>query len=914
MKTSIFYSLLVCFVFACAQGNAQTMTKVYSGDKSPADAGWTELKLDKTISPATTAETSQALTSGILQLRSTNDADQFSQLGWYKTDLQLNLQTGYTIEVKAKVTDASKYGAFNIQGFDNRGKGFRLGIYKNSVVESTNPLAATNVLKSGLTNDDDYHIYRIAVAPDRTAVVYRDGEEIGTFTVSEFYYDNIIENGGFEDGGNDFNNADFFPDFRTNALMYRTDEPDMDNDQKRDAGFVEVDFVRTGKYSLLMDNQGRNETNNPEDYDPNSEQAKTRDLPVKKETRYDISFSRTRISEKNVELDRYWDWRDNGVFYDYQLGTLTGIDERGDNALSDFPGANDNWWQTHNQSIITPSADAAKSANSIRFEFPSWYREGGGVISAYDDIYVKENLGLEMGSEYPGMVGPSFPDSYVNLIANGDFEDWTMNNDGSYYEWALSDPDNSRSNFPVAYNPLWGVDLRIQRNDKSDERNKQWAHSGQSALRFSTICDGQGEGPDYGDSNKSFAFTKELEANKSYRFNFWHRNPQYGEQAWLKVKIGEKDIWGHRLFDWHQEWTNVDLTFTTTDENKTLCLYIEPFRDCWYNIYFDDLVLYEIPNLEDPLLAGKTNLIANGDFEDDMLGNDGKPYIWLLASDFTGNDDNYPVKWNDMWGTYVRLQDKTKKSDDPFGDQDTGIQWAHSGNNSLRMSFLDNEGAAIDFGEPDAYRTNMNFVKELEPNKNYTFVFWIKGANYRDVGDLMIANGDIIIWKDQLNTKYISWSRQSVSFTTTEENHTLRMFTEWTGWCNFYLDDLFLYETETPTPLPAENTYLFFGKSMGTQSTNVDVEYVAVDNTGAYGPTGIKPIIVKSANLKTWSSNGSLLFTALNPATVNVYTVAGLQVAQLKINKEASIALPKGVYIVKSVSAGIPETIKVINK
>ena len=897
MRTSIFYTLLAWFALICMQVNAQKLTTIYSGEKNPAEEGWMELKMDETVSPAA-GTVSQEIADGVLKLRSTNAADQFTQLGWYQTGLQLRLQMGYTIEIKAKVTDASKYGAFNIQGFDNMGKGFRIGIYKDYLTEWTNPLAATNVLKSGLANDDDFHIYRIAVDPSSVATLYRDGEEMGTFRLSDFYFDNLLENGGFEDGSDDFDNAAFFPDFQSQGSLYRIDEPDMTNEEKDAAGFVQVNFVRTGKYALAVNNDGKVEINDPDAFDPaKSEGARTREIPVKPNTKYDFSFSRSRILERSG--DHTWAWRDMGVFYDFQEGTLTGKDLRDDNAI--WAGANDHYWQTHNQTITTPAEDADRVAATMRFEFPSWHRNDDGgsddIITSFDDFYIKENLGLEVGSDMGRMQDPVFPDNFVNLIINGDFEDWETNNDGEPYEWALSDPGDDRSNHPVDFNPLWNAPVRIQRNDKTDEDGRQWAHSGISSMRFSTLDN---------NDNKTFAFEKELEAGKSYRFNFWHRNPQWGEDAWLNVKIGDKVIWDNRLGRDNQSWANADITFTTTNENKTLHLYLDRYCCGWYNFYLDDLVLYEIENLEDPLLAGKTNLIINGDFEDDMIDNEGNDYLWALASELAGDDDNYPVAWSNVWGTYVRLQDKQKV-------HDTGAAWAHSGTNSLRISYLDNEGAAIDFGLPEAFRTNINFVKELEPNKTYTFVFWIKTANYPDRGDLMIANGDELIWKETLSTKFINWSRQSVTFNTTDENHTLRMFTEWTGWYNFYLDDLFLYEEEAPVALPALSTYLFFGKSMGTQSAEVDIEYVAVSNEGAFEPTGIKTVNAAPANIKVKSLNGELQLSVQSPAAVQIFTVTGMRVAQLNVEKAASIALPQGIYIVKSVAGGMTETVKVIN-
>ena len=885
MRTSIFYTLLAWFAFTCMQVNAQELTKIYSGEKIPTEEGWMELKMDETISPVA-GTVSQELTDGVLKLRAT-DADKFTQLGWYKTGLRLDPATGYTIVIKAKVTNASRYGAFNIQGFDKSGKGFRIGIYKDYLTEWTNPLAATNVLKSGLSNDDAFHVYRITVDPNETVTIYRDMEEIGTFPLADFYFDNIIENGGFEDGDDDFDNAAFFPDFMSNSLLYRTDDPNAGIEDTEDETFIH--YVKTGKYALVMNSDGKYEANG-EEYDPdNSERARTWDIPVKPDTKYDISISRCRIAVEPYA------WRDFGVYYDFQAGSQNDVDERDFSPL--FEGANEDYWQTHNQTILTAKP------NSLRFEFPSWKREDNTTaINAFDDIYLSENIGLS-NNPIRGLADPVFPDNFVNLITNGGFEDWTINHDGSAYDWALSNPDDRNNNEPVAFNPLWNGNVRIQRANKpDDEVGRQWAHSGQSSLRFSSLG-----------RHESFAFEKELEPNKTYRFNFWHRSPKWPETAWVKVKIGDNHIWGHELGcpDWNERnnvWTNADMTFTTTNDNKTLSLYVDTgtYGD-WFNIFFDDFVLYELPSAEDPLLAGKTNLIINGDFEDDMIDNEGNPYMWALASDVAGEDDNYPVAWNDMWGSYVRLQDKQKI-------HDTGLNWAHSGNNSLRFSYLNDKGRAEESNTPDAYQVNMDFRKELEPNKTYTFVFWIKTANYPDRGDLMIANGDELLWKEALSTKFISWSRQSVTFSTTEENHTLKMFTEWTHWYNFYLDDLFLYEEETYDPLAGTESYLFFGKSMGTQSADVEIAYVAIDTTGAYEPTtGVQTASAAPANIKVRSLNGELQLSVQSPAAVKIYTVTGIRVAQLNVEKAASIALPQGIYIVKSVAGGMTETVKVIN-
>ena len=324
-----------------------------------------------------------------------------------------------------------------------------------------------------------------------------------------------------------------------------------------------------------------------------------------------------------------------------------------------------------------------------------------------------------------------------------------MNNDGTPYTWALSDPEQQGSNTPFATNAVWNTNtVRIQRSTQNnDEVGADFARSGSASMRFTTN----------GNKNNNFDFAKELEANKTYRFNFWHRSPKWDDWGWLKVKIGDNVIWSHELKGRNNVWANCDLFFTTTEENKTLHLYTtsEDHGD-WWNLYLDDLVLYEVTGAIDPVIEGKTNLIVNGDFEDTTIDNEGNPYQWALASERTENDINYPIKHSDIWGNVVRIQDKQKHID-------TGKNWAHSGNNSLRVSYLDNwnEGQIFEFGElkgavqPKAYKANINFTKELEPNKTYTFVFWLKAANYPDRGKLAIANGDVRLWDEELS-EYIN--------------------------------------------------------------------------------------------------------------------------------------------------------------
>jgi uncharacterized repeat protein (TIGR02543 family) len=788
---------------------------LYKGNSLPTAQGWTEHKLDNTINPIA-APTTATVENDVLKLTSTNTANQFSQLGWYQTGVDFKLATGFVLEIKAKVISADKTGAFNIQGKDKTGKGFRIGILADKITELTNPFAATKVLASDLTNGDDFHIFKFAVAPSGVAAVYRDGTLLGTFLLSIFDFDNYIENGGFED--------EAFPDFTSNGILRRISKSE------------DPHKVQIGDYSLEMDNNGL-VTNGW----TNIENARTRDIAVKPNTQYELRINRRRSASEP------WCWRDGGAFYNGQLGTLAGVDDRGNNIT--WLGF-ERVWQTHPQDFTTPAMDA--DHQSVRLEFPTWTRDGdkNQNTTAFDNVVLREKPAFSVLPTYAAPVtftlAPAIPDGITNLIINGDFEDHELNNDGTAYTWALSDPARQDGNDPYADNPLWNTGkVRIQRSSQNNDFESgnrdglNYAHSGTSSLRFTTDWNNAGARED-----KNFDFVKELEANKTYRFVFWTRSPKWPDNGWLFVRVGEGDpIWGHLLKGRNNVWTPVDLTFTTTEENKTLHLYSGQHGD-WWNLYLDDLVLYEIPDGAplDPQLEGKTNLIANGDFEDVTINNDGEHYNWALASQDESNDYDFPMAYNEMWGTWLRIQDKEKRGGDIWGDRDdTGYDWAHSGTRSVRFTYEDNWGAAQAFegvsGDvlPAAYKLNLNFKKELEPNKTYTFVFWIKTSCWDDRGWFNIANGELKVMRQELDNRYMNWTRQSVTFSTTADNHTLRMFTEFGGWMNFYLDDLFLYEegNYVPAAEPVGDTYLAFGKSTGTSSADVEIEYIKINNTGS---------------------------------------------------------------------------------
>lgn len=875
--------IISAFILLGWQINAQSTVTVFSGESVPTEQGWTEMKLDATINDVA-APVTVSTADGVLKFTSVNDVDQFSQIGWRKTDLEFDLNVGFTIVFKAKVIDADKTAAFNIQGFDKNGKGFRIGILKDAVTEQTNPFAATNVIADALVNDDAFHTYRLTANPaDGTIEVLRDEISLGSFPATKFQFDNIIENGGFED--------EEFPDFitRNGSLSIHS-----------------ATRAYAGQSSLLINSEGKTTNTSPK------EGMTTRDFPVKPNTDYEFSMSRRR-----AVYDNEWAWRDLGIYWNTQPGSV-----RDDAVTQNDP--NVRWWVNPFEPLSWKTGTEVFNKNdnsdikTVRFDFPSWNRDGSKTTSKVliDNIFLREKTDLQVGSANVahGFAPIPFHDGYVNLIQNGGFEDWEMNNDGTPYTWALSNLDNKNENLPFAANALWNSNtVRIQRNDKPDDEVTDFARSGDGSLRFTT----------QGNNGNNFDFGVELEAGKTYRFNFWHRSPKWPDWGWLKVRVGEELIWSHELMGRNNRWTNCDLVFTATEENKTVHLYTTAAdHGNWWNLYLDDLVLYEIPEGTpvDPQIAGKTNLIANGDFEDETLGNDGQPYTWALASTNADNDHNYPVAYSNVWKSVVRLQDKQKHID-------TGRNWAHSGTKALRFSYLDNWGQAREFeglsGDqyPVSFGVNIDFKKELEPNKTYTFVFWLKAANYNDKGKLVVANGDVRLWDEELSTKYINWTRQSITFTTTFANHTLCMFTEFNGWFNFYLDDLFLFEEDTYQPelVTTGDSYLAFGKSTGASSSDVEVEYIMLDNSGTFNPddffTGIESNTKEVRNIDVRTNSNTLTINVATPSQVTIYNVVGAQVYRFTVENNKSVQLPAGTYIVKSHSAkGQIETVKVISR
>lgn len=66
-------------------------------------------------------------------------------------------------------------------------------------------------------------------------------------------------------------------------------------------------------------------------------------------------------------------------------------------------------------------------------------------------------------------------------------------------------------------------------------------------------------------------------------------------------------------------------------------------------------------------------------------------------------------------------------------------------------------------------------------------------------------------------------------------------------------------------------------------------------------------------NLKAYTSGGMLVLEPVNATSVWVYNLSGTLIKRIDIDTAISLSLPKGAYIIKSVSGGNVEAIKVMN-
>ena len=548
MKTVKGYFFILCFLITGSVINAQSLPEAYSGKKLPTEEGWQELKLDQTVHP-TAGTVSQAIAGDALKLTAAGDG-KYSQLGWYKANTEFNAGVGYTVEMKAKVTNAN--GSFNISGFDASGKGFRLVIYPNRLAEATGSLVPKQLASDA--NSDDFHTYRVAVSPDGLVYVYRDGAEIGIFTHTAWAGDNLITDGGFESG-------------RTFADLGWIENTDGD-------GTLEIsensDYVHNGANGLFV-NKGRHT------YRP---------IPMKPGARYDMSYWAKTVHYEDNE------WRDvNGWLDPVSEKAFCGVMQK------DNPD-----WLLYDQTHPN-RGDAPRDFN---------WTGGGGVYQYNLELWVNEDLRTNQSAFddfllTERVVPTRIPEGAVNLFPNGDFEDPNFNRyfpegDARNDTLFVSNADDNRA---PDWHPFWGARVRLQYEVQPDNREsgRNFSRSGTYSLRYFNCF---GHDTQYGvDVDKDFDEQRgyncnlnanlDLQTNKTYTFSFWYHFAAWGgDHLILVIKNGDNELFRRTIDNSiFPDWVNATLSFATTAENHTLRILTERDRDTPGVLYLDDLFLFE---------------------------------------------------------------------------------------------------------------------------------------------------------------------------------------------------------------------------------------------------------------------------------------------------------------------------------
>ncbi|MDR2627404.1 MAG: T9SS type A sorting domain-containing protein, partial [Dysgonamonadaceae bacterium] len=81
-----------------------------------------------------------------------------------------------------------------------------------------------------------------------------------------------------------------------------------------------------------------------------------------------------------------------------------------------------------------------------------------------------------------------------------------------------------------------------------------------------------------------------------------------------------------------------------------------------------------------------------------------------------------------------------------------------------------------------------------------------------------------------------------------------------------------------------------------------------------FEPNTAIPVVKKANDLKVYSSGGLLILETRQPTSVWIYNLQGALVERIDIDATKAIALPKGLYIVKSAQHGNVSAVKVLNR
>ena len=134
---------------------------------------------------------------------------EISEADGFKPDMS----KGYTVEFKAKAADADM--VFSPYFLTSDGTGFKGYVSGEGMgkYNSSSELSISNPATHGgsfYNDDDEYHVYRYAVTPDKRVFIYRDGLAVDTVRMADLgaqadwtvetgdYAENLVKNPGFE--------------------------------------------------------------------------------------------------------------------------------------------------------------------------------------------------------------------------------------------------------------------------------------------------------------------------------------------------------------------------------------------------------------------------------------------------------------------------------------------------------------------------------------------------------------------------------------------------------------------------------------------------------------------------------------------------------------------------------------------
>lgn len=556
-------------------GYAQSPQNVFTGSSLPGSQGWRELRFDSSMPWEQTAkellvaptEISAAVGTA-LKLKVNEQPGLFSQFAFYKPNVGFSPAAGFTVVFKAKVINAAS-GAINIAGVGG-GKGFRLEISNSMLAERANPLDTARVLSTADATDD-FHTYRVAVAPDEKVRVWRDNVLLGTLPLQSFKTDNILDDGGFEKGTLTAEHGWNWMDAARPGTLTVSNDPN---------------YVRTGKYGLFVD-KGT---------------FKNEFIPAKPGSLYDVNF----WAKKVTYNDAAGSWRDINGWYD----------PIGDRAMYGVVDKTNPDWKYYEKNGV----EGGGGYQRFILETPTG--EANTNQLALDNVYYGERI------------NPSrIPVGAVNLFPNGDFEDPNFDyfpagdprndtvivNPDNYKQfqvyypaWTEETKNNSKYDWDEApfWHPFWGARVRVQAGRQGNgESGGHWARSGKYSLRyFNCFSNVVQYGTDFSAARSQGRNTPlnaqvELEVGKTYTFSFWYHFAQWGgDHLKLHVNNGTQELWYKNVTNSDfPDWKNVIVTFTTTATNHTLRFFTENTNqksgyDTWGDpglLFFDDFFLFE---------------------------------------------------------------------------------------------------------------------------------------------------------------------------------------------------------------------------------------------------------------------------------------------------------------------------------